>query len=66
MVEQIDKETPKPRKFKCNHYWIRLMSDMDDFITNVIGNNPEKYEIISLIRNEQANVYELFYKEYLS
>ena len=42
------------------------MNDMDNFITNVIGNNPEKYKIISLIRNEQANVYELFYKEYLS
>ena len=66
MIEEIDKETAKPRKFKCNHYWIRAMSDMDTFITSVIGNNPERYEIISLIRNEQANVYELFYKEYLS
>lgn len=66
MVEQIDKETPKPRKFKCCHYWISGMNDMNNFITNVIGSNPEKYEIISLIRNEKANVYELFYKEYLS
>lgn len=66
MVEQIDNETPKPRKFKCSHYWASEMINMDTFITNVIGNNPEKYEIISLIRNEQAKVYELFYKEYLS
>lgn len=66
MIEQIDNETPKPRKFKCSHYWVGGMSDMDNFITNVIGSNPEKYEIISLIRNEHANVYELFYKEYLS
>ena len=66
MVEQIDKETPKPRKFKCCHYWVIGMIDMVAFITNVIGSNQEKYEIISLTRNEQVNAYELFYKEYLS
>ena len=66
MVEQSNKETQNLRKFKCCHYWISVMNDMDNFITNVIGSNPEKYEIISLIRNEKANVYELFYKEYLS
>ena len=66
MAEETDKETPKPRKFIYDHYWTSKTIEIDNFITNVIGSNPEKYEIISLVRNEKANVYELFYKEYLS
>jgi hypothetical protein len=66
MIEQTDKKISKPRKFRCSHYWTSEMFDMDSFITNVIGSNPKKYEIISLVRNERANLYELFYKEYLS
>lgn len=65
MVEQTDKETLKSRKFICDHYCVWGISDMDNFITNVIGSNPEKYEIISLIRNERVGEYELFYKKYL-
>lgn len=64
MIEQIKPDNkPVKKKYHCCYDYEYDHYDMCQFITR-LGEDPEKYEIISLSVNNNGR-YELFYKEYI-
>lgn len=64
MVEQIDKETQKPRKFVCRNVCYYDEDVLCRYIDANIGPFPDKYEIISLV--VKGDYFHLFFKEYIN
>ena len=63
MIEQIDKGTPKPRKFVCRNYHAYLEDVLCRYIDEHIGCFPDDYEIISIV--SQGNNFYVFFKQYI-
>ena len=64
MIEEFKPDTISPeKKYVCKFNYEYSESSMCNFISNKLGQHPERYEIISLYKNVN-NRYELFYKEF--
>ena len=63
MIEQIEKDTTKNRKFVCRNYYAYDEDDICRYIDEHIGCFPDDYEIISLVA--KGNYFYLFFKQYI-
>ena len=63
MIEQIDKKTPKPRKFAMRYYCARDEYSLCNYIDEHIGNQPNYYEITAIVVKE--GYYCVFFKQYI-
>ena len=57
-------EKSSNRKYVCRYHHYVDGDSTANFISNVIGQEPERYEIISILMTPKYT-YNLFYKEYL-
>jgi hypothetical protein len=64
MVEQLEKNTTKNRKFVCRNVSYYDEDSLCRYIDANIGPFPDNFEIISIIVRD--NYFYLFFKEYIN
>ena len=63
MVEQIEKDTTKNRKFVCRNVSYYDEDSLCKYIDMTIGHFPDDYEIISIVVKD--HYFYMFFKEYI-